>query len=1222
MRLCLFAVAFILFSEAVLAQVGSVGSPQQSPYCAVPKVKSYMDIILDPMNKKYEVFVYNLSTGYKKTGIDGALVYVANLSNLSNIKVCYDVTNAEGRVSFPYDPNAEGCTDLWVIFCPHYSGGGGTPTFSDKEACLNGTALPPSSWAAVGRCSASASVPKDYRFVYLPSHNTLYFCNNPPKDFALLCWPVMLIFALLVGASYAIGRNPFQAFDVSAPRMGRGRQYTPRVQQKSFDLMTYVGGGLSTAAEATEKMIGAEKGTIAQYTPLNLIGKGVATVSGKVTEWGKKALDKVFKKDSKKGGDKVDIPASKKPALQKPGAADGKKKPEAPSSQPSIADAKKIGQDVLGLVPMVGTVGGAVQAPSKGGAQRGKGGKDSGAPQAPSKDGGRLQAVPTMGTQANIYSSMNVLAGAPNLRDVVEMFSGSSKASPNGTTVRAPPGTLERLAFAAGLESIGKEGGGFGKQLLAVMGFIVKQLLGGLPTFRNIFKLEGESKGEQVRDFFGELIDNVLSIHSFLTQLSFRTKSWSALLGKKIGVLSWVDRLNEKSVFSFSFSLPIKIGGTRLDRFLGPIRVGADVGTVSGLMGGSGNVPYGLEPFRRAFSDIKSLADYALAVKPSSEAFMTAEKNGVVIAVGMDGRAQFYDKENREFMSREEAIKKMGFEDGGEAFKKFIDGGEVPFSPLKDRSLMSVLTAFGFKTGFGKIGKDGFEEISESSYVAALKENAIYESKNAEIVKVLLSNSAARLGGNEKELQELAEKRRIYDNAQAKKEGGGLSLEGLEILIRNYGEDNKNVIDALNELKLLGVITKDYKLEIERGGKKFLNEKDRKKLLNEIESFRKDSREASEIIREYTALNQQYAALTNKITAFDQMAQIMKDKPEGMADKIKEYQVLLRASDESETLAKMQYQVGFENSTKGVFGRLEEWIMSDKQGQERILSEEKAKLEEYNKMFEKTKYEEDPVAYQSLLIAKMRSEIIVNTLEGWTTKKDYTPEARAKAISAIYYANKKVEDDVSILSKASYEATSLLYALVKKELVEGANDYLSSLRDVIRNAGTFGSGNIEKNLAPFIRPLEKLNVEANREIGPGEEEMHKKKIGIMLSLGNKYNSEKDEKKREVLDKTLDIVFLTPHTKLDKKIDGLPSMEEVASDPQKYVVLLDKLNVEARVLAFEDLKEKILARSSMGEYEGSPLSLKKDGGDATGEWTRLIDKATNYIKGKLEEIGKM
>jgi len=66
----------------------------------------------------------------------------------------------------------------------------------------------------------------------------------------------MLILGLLLGASFAVGKNPLAAFDLSSPRMQRGRQYTPRVQNKSFDLLGY----LMAAAGGVSSVKGAAKG--------------------------------------------------------------------------------------------------------------------------------------------------------------------------------------------------------------------------------------------------------------------------------------------------------------------------------------------------------------------------------------------------------------------------------------------------------------------------------------------------------------------------------------------------------------------------------------------------------------------------------------------------------------------------------------------------------------------------------------------------------------------------------------------------------------------------------------------------------------------------------------------------------------------------------------------------------------------------------------------------
>jgi len=225
MRICLFAFfAGLLFLAPYI---------HAEDVCRAAQTRSYMDIILDERNNVSEIFVYNLSKNYRKTGIGQALIYRADISNLSDpasISICYEVADdgsawsRPGLAKFKYDPNAEGCLDHWFIFCPQYSGGGGAPTIANQQACLNGTSLRQSAGTRIDtpilRCApAQNSLAPIAHPEYFPSHNELYICNQRPKDYAPLCWPLMLIFALLVGANYAMGKNPFQAFDLSAPRM-------------------------------------------------------------------------------------------------------------------------------------------------------------------------------------------------------------------------------------------------------------------------------------------------------------------------------------------------------------------------------------------------------------------------------------------------------------------------------------------------------------------------------------------------------------------------------------------------------------------------------------------------------------------------------------------------------------------------------------------------------------------------------------------------------------------------------------------------------------------------------------------------------------------------------------------------------------------------------------------------------------------------------------------
>ena len=116
---------------------------------------------------------------------------------------------------------------------------------------------------------------------YLPSTNQFYICNQKPSTYTNLCWPVMLIVSLLIGASFLTGKNPFMAFDFSSPRMGRGKQYTMRNQNKSFDITAAVMVG---ADKASETASGGEQGLVSKAlssVAQGTVGKAAEAIFGK-----------------------------------------------------------------------------------------------------------------------------------------------------------------------------------------------------------------------------------------------------------------------------------------------------------------------------------------------------------------------------------------------------------------------------------------------------------------------------------------------------------------------------------------------------------------------------------------------------------------------------------------------------------------------------------------------------------------------------------------------------------------------------------------------------------------------------------------------------------------------------------------------------------------------------------------------------------------------------
>ena len=318
------AAILLLLSFAQLANSALSGTGTQQ-FCPISPTRTYLDISAHPESGQLEAYLYTIDNGVRKP-VDGGLLYKVETKGsqgISSITACYMSTGANGKSSFQYDPAFSGCYNSWFVYCPN-----GATALSTSEAgktvrqmCLNGTGIDQAKIDGnqISYCS-STGAPSDKR-EHILSHNEFAFCNYSPAGFEQLCWPLLLILGLLLSASFAVGKNPFAAFDLSAPRMGRGRQYTMRQQQRSFEYMSYAMGShaaFETAGKVRDefreketkfikdgsgKYVKNSKGdwvkdgtgkyvrveelkhgkpsNWGEYAPLSLIGKGVNAVIGK-----------------------------------------------------------------------------------------------------------------------------------------------------------------------------------------------------------------------------------------------------------------------------------------------------------------------------------------------------------------------------------------------------------------------------------------------------------------------------------------------------------------------------------------------------------------------------------------------------------------------------------------------------------------------------------------------------------------------------------------------------------------------------------------------------------------------------------------------------------------------------------------------------------------------------------------------------------------------------
>jgi len=227
-------VALLLLAALAQPAHATVGTEEAGDgiICPINPTRTYLDVTVDAGD--VVAIVYNVSGNYDKAPVADGLVYVLNLSEITlPPTVCWAKTDEFGEVEIGYNPNQTGVVNYWFIFCP---------VDANTPMCLNRTGITssPANHNAVPACAGYGSVHPSNKQNYLLSHNQFYQYNRTPASLAALCWPLMLIFALLMGAAYAAGKNPFGFMDMSAPRMSRGKQYTMRAQQKNFDMMGVV----------------------------------------------------------------------------------------------------------------------------------------------------------------------------------------------------------------------------------------------------------------------------------------------------------------------------------------------------------------------------------------------------------------------------------------------------------------------------------------------------------------------------------------------------------------------------------------------------------------------------------------------------------------------------------------------------------------------------------------------------------------------------------------------------------------------------------------------------------------------------------------------------------------------------------------------------------------------------------------------------------------------
>jgi hypothetical protein len=265
------------------------------------------------------------------------LIVVANKTDVYRI-----YTDGTGKALYNFSkyciPGTS--TDYVFVYCPIVTGCGYVQCLQsfgiDAGQCGDFDQLP------MGSPGATAPTQKSQPDMgtLQPSVTTATY-STPQQEVApsapVFCLPLMLIFALLAGAMYVTGRNPFGMFDLSAPRLQKPFQYTARSRVTSIS-MSSIGSGigsLASAAKSTGAKGDQKDGSQQQGKTVMIDGKMVQVGSGMTGL----SLGNVTKIQSGISGVKTAF-GSNRPALYKDSTTGALRKPTTAAEWTSAAYAQ------------------------------------------------------------------------------------------------------------------------------------------------------------------------------------------------------------------------------------------------------------------------------------------------------------------------------------------------------------------------------------------------------------------------------------------------------------------------------------------------------------------------------------------------------------------------------------------------------------------------------------------------------------------------------------------------------------------------------------------------------------------------------------------------------------------------------------------------------------------------------------------------------------------
>lgn len=252
--------AWLLFAINIIAAAECTVCEDLSQYA---KSDVFVSVSEGDQKIQAQLFTTSYSGGQEiREGVKNAPIVVYATKDNTPVGVSVIYTDDEGNAEFDLKQddmagNAYNstCKEYLLVYCHAKAGCGFRQCF--EVLGINLSAVDYNSILDIPFGLPTLAEPPNPQdpLLVLPAAGVTSYCPPPPlitPSLPVFCLPLAIIFALLGGAMYLSGRNPFAMFDLSTPRMTKAIKYTTRSRGGGFDIMTVVNAALSGTKAITK----------------------------------------------------------------------------------------------------------------------------------------------------------------------------------------------------------------------------------------------------------------------------------------------------------------------------------------------------------------------------------------------------------------------------------------------------------------------------------------------------------------------------------------------------------------------------------------------------------------------------------------------------------------------------------------------------------------------------------------------------------------------------------------------------------------------------------------------------------------------------------------------------------------------------------------------------------------------------------------------------------